>query len=210
MSNMEEWRTLPYLPPNVEISDRGNVRMYVTSVDTKLLHQTASSGYRVVSINGSQYAVHRMVADAFLPPVSDPNLTDFVVNHKNGNKSDNRVSNLERISRTDNLIKSFQRSSEIKQKFYCPELDEVYGTVRSIAVSTKIPQEIVSMAIRNNLKIFGLTFKQVEATDPIVKTHDIIYISYDNLLNIAVNTDSLQAKDEAISSSIERIKPIED
>ena len=49
--------------------------------------------------NKNRYLVHRLVAETFIP--NPHNLTE--VNHINGDKTDNRVCNLEWISREDNV-----------------------------------------------------------------------------------------------------------
>lgn len=49
--------------------------------------------------------VHRLVADAFLGKMID---TDMTVNHKDGNRLNNRVENLEWISRADNIRYGFE------------------------------------------------------------------------------------------------------
>ena len=49
--------------------------------------------------------LHRLIATTFLENLIDTNMT---VNHKNGNKLDNRVENLEWLSRADNIRYGFQ------------------------------------------------------------------------------------------------------
>lgn len=59
-------------------------------------------GYHLVQLwRGGKYKmflVHRLVAQTFLGPLPDGR----EVNHKNGNKSDNRVENLEYVTRSEN------------------------------------------------------------------------------------------------------------
>lgn len=49
--------------------------------------------------------LHRLIATTFMENLIDTNMT---VNHKNGNRLDNRVENLEWLSRTDNIRYGFQ------------------------------------------------------------------------------------------------------
>lgn len=87
-----------------EVSHRGSV--YNTESE-KMLHQTNNSnGYLKVSLrlpDGTErsFLVHRLVALAFIPnDVPERNQ----VNHINGDKEDNRVSNLEWVTDQENKI----------------------------------------------------------------------------------------------------------
>jgi len=61
-------------------------------------------GYERVTINYKQYAVHRLVALQHIP---NPENKEHV-NHKNGIKWDNRVENLEWVTRSENTIHAYR------------------------------------------------------------------------------------------------------
>eukprot|EP00930_Biecheleria_cincta_P071683 TRINITY_DN59149_c0_g1_i1.p1 TRINITY_DN59149_c0_g1~~TRINITY_DN59149_c0_g1_i1.p1 ORF type:complete len:395 (+),score=8.37 TRINITY_DN59149_c0_g1_i1:69-1253(+) len=63
------------------------------------------SGYRTACINARKYAVHRLVARAFLGPPPSPDRIQ--VNHKDGDKGNNRVGNLEYVNHSENVRHSF-------------------------------------------------------------------------------------------------------
>ena len=76
------------------VSDSGEIKH-----NGKYLRQYSSNGYRQVIIDGKHIMVHRLVASAFIPnPDEKPQ-----VNHKDGNRSNNKVSNLEWVTARENI-----------------------------------------------------------------------------------------------------------
>lgn len=69
---------------------------------------TNTSGYHQIWLsknkNGKNYRVHRLVAEAFLE--NPENKKD--INHKNGNKTDNGLDNLEWCTRSENVLHAFK------------------------------------------------------------------------------------------------------
>ena len=84
--------------PKYEVSNLGNVRKKETG---KLMRKNLNreGGYQRVSINGKHRYVHRLVADAFY----DGDHSDMDVNHIDGNKQNNHISNLEWCSKKYNI-----------------------------------------------------------------------------------------------------------
>lgn len=102
---MEEiWRDIEGYEGIWKVSNFGNVRKLIFhgryyEHDIKpTLHHT---GYLVVQLSKKPYktsVVHRLVAKAFIPPVKGKTC----VNHIDGNKTNNRVENLEWVTRAEN------------------------------------------------------------------------------------------------------------
>ena len=109
---MELWKPVPGFEDCYEVSDAGRVRSvrhYVANrygerpVEGKILsQQKCRNGYMIVSMGRKHkhMLVHRLVASAFLPA---PDYEGAEVNHKNLIKSDNRVSNLEWVTKHENM-----------------------------------------------------------------------------------------------------------
>ena len=96
---METWKSVPEFE-NYEVSSAGDIRRS----DTKkaMAKQPLNSGYLGCTLhqNGKRWSttVHRVVAIAFIGcPVNDQQ-----INHKDGNKLNNRVDNLEWVSCSEN------------------------------------------------------------------------------------------------------------
>jgi len=118
---MEEiWKIIPNSNNTYEVSNLGEVRRVVglvknninggsRKVGGKILSQkTKKNNYKEVNLYfepqiSKMMYVHRLVAMAFIGEIKD----GFVVNHKDGNKGNNNVSNLEIVTYSQNSHHSY-------------------------------------------------------------------------------------------------------
>jgi hypothetical protein len=107
-TNMEEWRVVESYP-HVEVSNLGNVRNQWRNQVIPRKPVTNDNGYSVVTIRtgvkrGAVRRIHNLVAEAFI----GPKLPGMDVNHIDGDKTNNRVENLEYLTRSENLLHSWR------------------------------------------------------------------------------------------------------
>lgn len=105
----EEWRSVVGWNGLYSVSDRGRIRNDRTQYILKP-HRSPKNGkpgycYAFLSNNGFRLRplIHRLVADAFLGPRPD----GHQVNHKDGDKANNDVRNLEYVTASQNVRHSF-------------------------------------------------------------------------------------------------------
>lgn len=124
---MEEWLPVVGTDLPYDVSREGQVRSLRYDPPRHLQPQVNSSGYLRVAlkIDGKTRwrGVHRLVAAAFIGPA--PAGTE--VNHRNGNKNDNSVENLEYIDHGDNIL------------HFCNQRDEG-AWVKQWAVKPEVPR----------------------------------------------------------------------
>lgn len=97
---MENWKTIEFKGRTFIVSDHGRVK-YLNGKDKCYALHLSSSGYPSFT-KDKIYLVHRMVAIAFIPNPENK----LFVNHIDGNKQNNHVSNLEWVTKRENELHS--------------------------------------------------------------------------------------------------------
>lgn len=141
----EIWKDVKGTNGIYQVSNMGNVRKY--------LPQSNNRGYRVVSINGKLWLVHRLVAETFIPnPDGLP-----LVNHKDEVRSNNCVENLEwydpkyninygtRTQRTFKPIIAINQDGEITE----------FESLTSASKALKVSKAAINKAATKGIKVKG-------------------------------------------------------
>lgn len=117
-----------------------------------------SGGYLKVALckNGQKLShyVHRLVAAAYLP--NPNNYTD--VNHRDENKQNNDVSNLEWCDHSYNMnygTRNEKIAKAISKSIRCIETDVIYKSIKEAGQQTGLNQSSISKACRGKLKTCG-------------------------------------------------------
>lgn len=175
----EEWRDAPGLEGYYQISNKGRLRsidrvrigqklgqQFEAEHKGRIIHQSHCHGYCVsrISIGDKQETVkiHRLVAGAFVP---NPNGYNDV-NHKNGNRSDNRVENLEWCTRQYNIWHAFYVTKTGLPRcrpVMCVENGQTYLSCSEASREMNIPKILIySTAIGKQKSTHGLHFKFID------------------------------------------------
>lgn len=98
----EKWENVKW-DPRYAISNQGRVFSQCNRANPCFKKLVNCRGYLRVGIGSSKHLVHRLVAEAFLPTYS----SDLTVNHIDGDKANNCVTNLECITQQNNVVHSW-------------------------------------------------------------------------------------------------------
>lgn len=157
-----EWKQIPCIPL-YEANTDGLIRCFKNKKQRRLqvlegyqsVHVTIKKGKKVTML------VHRLIAETFLPSPS-PDQTQ--INHKNGNRSDNRVSNIEWCTPRENSLHAFRvlnrkRTGEIPVE----QLDERGNAIKRYKNISEASEEsgICDSTIRRCIKGNQRTTREV-------------------------------------------------
>lgn len=167
MEIIEAWKPIRGFP-GYEISNYGRIRSYLRKSPIILKPNSRPNGYLKVDLyrGGTSYtkSIHRLVAETFIPnPTGLP-----VVNHKDENRFNNRVDNLEWCtheynnnygSHSENISKGV--SKKIAQ--YTPDgrLVKLWDSATVAAKYIGINRQGISRACHTNFKAGGYKWRFV-------------------------------------------------
>lgn len=159
---IEIWKDIPNYEGIYQASTLGRIKSINSSfrcTDVIMSDNSISkSGYKVVNLKRGKkpktFLVHRLIAMTFLPnPHSYP-----IVNHKNENKLDNRVDNLEWCSQSYNCSygsRQHSQSKKLGKKVLCVELNQEFLSFGEAGRTLNIPYQNISKCCKNKIKTAG-------------------------------------------------------
>lgn len=177
----EKWITIKDFP-DYEVSTFGNV---FSKKRNKLLKPCVnSSNYKKFVLKGKNLYAHRLVAEAFIP--NDNNLEE--VNHKDGNKWNNNVTNLEWVTKSENSIHAFEnglrnisgytryRVAKSDHRFSSQDVEEMFSLYNDGMSKKEIAKKFkcYDSTVCNILN--GKTYKQID-----LSPYDVAKIIVDHL-----------------------------
>nr|QBK85312.1 MAG: HNH endonuclease [Iridovirus LCIVAC01] len=160
----EEWRIVPQ-NKNYEVSNFGRVRN--KKKKNILTNQIRSSGYESIGLSSQnrvkKHLIHRLVARAFIP---NPNKFPFV-NHKDRNRSYNRVENLEWVNQSMNMKHSIESGAKrYKRAVWLRNLEskevKEFNSLIEAAKAVGCTPENISASIKRNGTSAGFKWGFVE------------------------------------------------
>ena len=157
MSNEIIWRPVKGLEDRYEVSNTGLVR---TRPRVLKSFPARKGGHHQINLGLHRRTyVHRLVAEAFLEP--DP--TRLLVNHKNGDPSDNRVENLEWCTPGENIAHGYRISNRVHYSVIPVvavtadgEIVESYISSAEAARAKGVTRGAIASAIRRGGRCAGL------------------------------------------------------
>lgn len=145
----------------------GLVKPYTVHVKERILKQgRRHDGYADVSLSDHGktvlHCVHRLVAEAWIPNPQGLRC----VNHKDLDKTNNALSNLEWVSNSENVSHGVCNLSNPQCiPIYCYETDTVYASMGRCDAALGLPQGSACIAIQKNRKLHGYTIRKATESE---------------------------------------------
>lgn len=161
--DIEHWRPIDGFSGAYQVSDMGNVRSmnYLhTGRIQNLVPAKSSNGYLNVMLfrdgRPKRYSVHTLVAKAFVKNKFD----GAEVNHKSGDKMDNRAQNLEWCTKSENIQHAVSVLGRRVRPVLCVETGESFPSIIAASRATGMdPSSIAKNAKGKSSSVRGVHWK---------------------------------------------------
>ena len=163
----EIWKDIKGYNGKYQISNYGNVK---NTKSSRLLKQRNKKYLEVVLYKNCQpkcYKIHRLVAEAFIPnPTNLP-----IINHKDENKLNNNVDNLEwcdakynsNYGKRNELVSKNQSKYKIIQKDLSNNIIKIWDNIWDLTHNTKYKKDNISCCCRGKLKTaYGYKWEYID------------------------------------------------
>ena len=161
----EQWLDISGYEGLYQISNFGRVKSFYFK-NPRILKPHKVKGYSNVELyknkKKKQFYIHRLVMENFC---SIENMNVLDVNHKDEDKSNNHISNLEWMTHKDNLnygsraekarMKMQGKNSSRSKKVRCIEKNVIYEALREAERQLGIPATNISKACKGKIKTAG-------------------------------------------------------
>ena len=194
MQNQEIWKTISGYKGFYQVSSEGRVRKLINLEAEgedryEYLHigcyntgttKSNSTSYKYVSFGGKSFGIHRLVAEAFIPNPENKR----VVNHKDGNKGNNHVTNLEWATQAENGEHAVSNGTHSASNLIkCIEDDKVFSTITSASVYYMIPPTAIREAYKDGDVCCGKHFVLMDL-DEVPDGTELLYIAGSQIRNL--------------------------
>ena len=160
---MEKWKSIPNYDGLYEVSSYGRIRN--VRRQTYLKYRVNHAGYARVHLskncNVKDFSVHRLVAEAFIP---NPDKKS-TVNHKDENKLNNCVDNLEWLTVKENINHGTcveRTHTKQRKQVLCVETNIIYPSVMSLAKEFGYNFSLIARVCRGERKsAYGYRWKYI-------------------------------------------------
>lgn len=156
---MEIWKDIPGYEGKYQASSLGHIKSINSSVHEDYVMSENSinkAGYKIVCLKRGEkpklFMIHRLVAMTFL---DNPNCLP-IVNHKNENKLDNSVENLEWCDYSYNSSYGKNNQAEkLGKRVLCVELNRTFKSIGEASREVNTPYQNISRCCKNKHRTSG-------------------------------------------------------
>jgi len=161
---MEIWKDIKGYEGKYQVNNSGNVKSLGRFVKANAPNQTTKfikerilksciciNGYKRVTLEGKKHHIHVLVGNAFHKKPSK----NHIINHKNSKKLDNRETNIEWVTYSENLIHAYKNKTNTSCHFVKYEGVEYYSKTemrRQLKISGRKQNKMIENGLIQVLK----------------------------------------------------------